>query len=373
MSGPGAAASADVAVVGGGIIGLAAAERLVAAGLSVVLIDAAGIADGPSGVSGGLVRAFDPGGGDRARAAAQGLAAYLRRGRHGRWPAVRRHGGLTLVPAGAGGALAGVRAGVLAGVEAARDAGHSAWVHDAAEIRERFPSLSVSPDLAGVYEPSAGWLPARAVARAMLRDAADGLTVLERVRATEVDIRGSRVRGVRTTAGPVAAPAVLIAAGVASADLALTAGVRLPLRSRSIGYCVFEPREAPGDLPAVVDTTTGAWLRRWSDEATGRGGVLAGVVSHVTGVPVTVTRGTPPAEQERVRAVVARRCPALADAGVCGGVMAHDALAPGGEGAVTAWPEPAGLVTATGWNGGAFKTAPVIGERAAARIREVIA
>ncbi|MGW6552411.1 FAD-dependent oxidoreductase, partial [Streptomyces sp. NPDC055051] len=36
--------TADVAVVGGGIIGLATAERLTAHGLTVVVIDPAGIA-----------------------------------------------------------------------------------------------------------------------------------------------------------------------------------------------------------------------------------------------------------------------------------------------------------------------------------------
>src|SRR5205807_6679597 len=54
-------AAADVVVVGCGIIGLATAERLVASNLSVVLVDElGGVANGPSGASGGLVRAFDP-------------------------------------------------------------------------------------------------------------------------------------------------------------------------------------------------------------------------------------------------------------------------------------------------------------------------
>ncbi|MFE0044240.1 NAD(P)/FAD-dependent oxidoreductase [Streptomyces albireticuli] len=367
---------ADVAVVGGGIIGLATAERLSAHGLSVVVIDERGPAGGVTGASGGLVRALDL---SAAHSwAAEGLDRYLRRGHHGRWPAVRETGGLTLF-----GADDTARA--AEGVERVRATGHAAELLDARQIARAFPGLTPPEGFTGVYEPRAGWLPARETAEAMLRDAGS-VTFLGGVRALEIVTARARVTGVRTTAGLLTTPAVLLAAGVHSTELARTAGVELPLRTRSVSFCVFAPRgregggregggpegggpDVPGPLPTVLDTTTGGWLRRWDDGTA----VLAGVPSPVRDVLPTVTRGVSAAEEERVRAVARHRYPLLADAALVDGVTAHDALAPGDVGTVTAWPDPYGLVTATGWNGGGFKQAPAAGRYAAELVREVLA
>ncbi|MFF4188604.1 NAD(P)/FAD-dependent oxidoreductase [Streptomyces sp. NPDC001691] len=352
---------ADVAVVGGGIIGLVTAERLTARGLTVVVIDETGIAGGATGASGGLVRAFDPSGHHRSWAAA-GLETYLRQGHHGTWPRVRAQGSLTLV---AGNALPGA----VGAVTELRAAGHKADVLSAQEISTRFPGLTVPDDLAGVYEPEAGWLPVRAVATAVLRDAGPELR-LKRARATRLLTQGTRVSGVATTAGPVHAPAVLLAAGVGSTPLAATVGVDLPLRTRSVGYCLFEPSDRIdlAGLPTVVDRTTGAWLRPWGVGSL----VLAGVTSQETDVPATVHPGVTAREQQRVRDVVRHRYPHLARAPGRGGTTAYDAMAPTGQGEVTVPSGPDGLVTATGWNGGGFKLAPAVGELAAARLAEAV-
>ena len=353
---PGPVPAANVVIVGCGIIGLAAAERLTADGRSVVVIDQAGVAAGATGASGGLVRALDLAGRQGSRAA-DGLHRYLRRGWHGRWPPVREHGSLTLVDA-SGRELA------AAAAAAAAAAGHQADLLSAEEVAARFPGLCVPAGFTGVYEPQAGWLPARPVAMAMLRDARDfGDLRLLRAQVTQVLTAGPRVVGVQTTFGPVPAEAVLLAAGVGSVSLARSVGVPLPLNTRSVSYCLFEPAE-PGPctrLPTVVDATTGAWLRRWGSGLT----MLAGVTSAETGVPPTVQRAVPAAEQERVRDVVRYRCPFLAGARAVGGVTAHDAMVIGGDGAVTAWPQPIGLITAVGWNGGGFKLAPSVGDQVA--------
>lgn len=359
----GTSGPADAAIVGCGIIGLAAAERLTADGLSVVLIDPAGPAGGATGASGGLVRAVDLAGAQGPRAA-RSLHRYLRRGWRGRWPAVREHGSLTLAAPGSR-ELAALSA-LSGGPE-----GRRVSVLSAREMSTRFPGLCVPGGFAGVYEPRAGWLPARPVAEAMLRDAREtgGLRLL-RVRAAGVLTDGSRVTGVRTEAGVVAARTVLLAAGVGTQPLARTAGITLPLRTRSVSYCLFRPAASavPAGLPVVVDTSTGAWLRRWDSAGT----VLAGVASARTGVPPTVIGSVPDAEQRRVREVIRHRWPEAAGARAVGGVTAYDAMTDDGSGAVTAWPSPQGLITAAGWNGGGFKLAPEIGCEIAGLVRKVL-
>ncbi|MFK0142839.1 NAD(P)/FAD-dependent oxidoreductase [Streptomyces murinus] len=353
------AITADVAVVGGGIIGLATAERLTARGLTVAVIDMAGIAGGATGASGGLVRAFDLSPARRRRAAA-GLDRYLRRGHRGTWPAVCRQGSLSLVAhrdlPRAAAAVADLNA-----------SGHKAEILTVADLATRFPALNVPDELAAVHEPNAGWLPVGPTAHAMARDAGPRLLLI-RARATHLLTSGSRATGVRTTVGPVSARAVLLAAGAGSTALAETAGVHLPLRTRAVSYCLFRVAEPAGlgELPTLVDRTTGAWLRPWGSDAL----VLAGVTSQKTDVPETVRPDVSPEEQERVRAVVRHRYPQLATAPAAGGVTAYDAMAPQGDGEVCSRTGLDGLVTATGWNGGGFKLAPAIGELAAARLQE---
>ncbi|MET7619230.1 FAD-binding oxidoreductase [Streptomyces sp. NPDC005408] len=353
--------SADVAIVGGGIMGLATAERLGAHGLSVIVVDESGIAGGASGASGGLVRALDMNG-RQAAWAAEGLDRYLRRGWRGTWPQVHEQGSLTLVDAD------GFDRAVAA-VAAVRAAGQRAGILPAEEIRATFAGLSVPDGFVGVFEPGAGWLPAKDVAAAMLSDAGPRVQV-RRARATRLLTSDAGVSGVETTTGRVRARAVLLTAGVGSVPLAESLGVQLPLRTRAVSYCLFEPAAGTdvSGLPTVVDFATGAWLRRWNSGAT----LLAGVASKETDVPATVRAGVPPAEERRVRDVVRHRYPPLAGARLVGGVSAYDAMAAGGEGAVTVWPQVPGLVTATGWNGGGFKLAPAVGDHAAARLREAI-
>ncbi|WP_221359126.1 NAD(P)/FAD-dependent oxidoreductase [Streptomyces beigongshangae] len=354
-----AALTADVAIVGGGIIGLASAERLTAHGARVIVIDDTAAAGGATGVSGGLVRAFDPSGTHTAWAAESSIR-YRSRGWHGSWPAVRRHGSLTLIDRRELAAL-------TPHIEAVRDAGLEIDVLDAGDIERRHPQLTVPDHLLAVAEPQAGWLPAADVALALRRDAGAGLH-LHHTRALGLKHSSSRVRGVHTSGGDVHADAVLLAAGTGSTDLAASVGVRLPLRTRAVSYCLFHSDDIAG-LPTTVDRTTGAWLRRWENGHA----VLAGVASARADVPARIRDGVGRAEEDRIRTVVAERFPHLAHAPAVGGVTAYDAMtATGGPGTVTSWPDPHGLVTAVGWNGGGFKLAPAIGRQAADHLMEAL-
>ncbi|MFC8247974.1 NAD(P)/FAD-dependent oxidoreductase [Streptomyces chartreusis] len=360
--------SADVAIVGGGIIGLATAERLTARGASVIMVDEAGATGGATSASGGLVRAFDPDG-THAAWTALSCARYRARGWRGTWPALREHGSLTLIdhrelPRAKAALTAFKTAG--APLTAAPAADHQLDILTADEIIRRFPGLDVPNHLLGVLEPHAGWLPAKDVAKALRHDAGAALR-LHTTRATALIRSSSRIRGVRTELGPVHADAVLLAAGVGSTALAASVGVHLPLRTRAISYCLFQC-EKPEGLPTIVDRTTGAWLRQWGSDDT----VLAGVSSSRTDVPAAVRPGVPAAEERRIRTVIRHRYPQLAHARSVGGVTAYDALTTDGPGAVTAWPHPRGLVTAVGWNGGGFKIAPAVGDHTAAKLLEVL-
>ncbi|MFF8772514.1 NAD(P)/FAD-dependent oxidoreductase [Kitasatospora sp. NPDC015120] len=355
------APAADIAVVGAGIIGLATAERLAAHGARVVLIDDTGATGGATSASGGLVRAFDPTA-THAAWAAEGCTTYRHRGHHGTWPHLRAHGSLTLLERDT---LTTARPALAT----AHAAGHTAHVLDARQITRHFPALRVPDHLLAVHEPHAGWLPAPDLTRALLRETTTHpATRLLTTRATALLTRPGRrrVHGVHTTSGPVHADAVLLAAGAASTPLAATAGIHLPLTTRAVGYCLFHIDDTTHltHLPTLVDTTTGAWLRRWDDDHT----VLAGVHSTRTDVPPTVRHHVTPDEEHRIRTVVRERFPPLAHARAVGGVSAYDALIPHTPATVTRWNDAPGLVTAVGWNGGGLKLAPAVARHTATEL-----
>lgn len=344
--------SADAVIVGGGIIGVATAERLAARKRSVVLIERSEIASGATGISGGLLRCSElvP---EYRPWARSGVHIYLRRGWRGRWPAVREAGSLQLFDSGR-------LQEAIDQVSLVHKAALPAMLLDSREMRRRFPILLVPHGTVAVYEPQAGWLPAAELTTAMLAEATPATTILPRTRAVELLTAGDRIAGVRTADGvTVKAPTVLLAAGLASAELAAQVGVRLPLANRRIGYCLFQARGVDlRALPTVVDTRSGGWLRPWD-----RHTVLAGTRSSDDGAD-TISHSVSAAEVDRVRSSWSYYYPELAVARVVGGVTGYDAFSEF-PGAVQAWPDPQGLVTAVGWNGSGFKLAPALGDYAA--------
>jgi glycine/D-amino acid oxidase-like deaminating enzyme len=351
----------DVAIVGGGVIGAAIAERASAARLTVTVIDDRGEGGLTSRVSGGLIRGLGLSGTDEAWAV-ESLGVYTRRGWRGRWPAVRRQGSLSLVEKPKAERLV---------QKLLRVAGPDYPVSTMSErdVERTFPGLSVASGCIGVLEPEAGWIPAEGMSSAMLGDA-DSATLLAPVRALEIVTRGSEVAGVRTTAGLISAPVVVLACGLGARRLAASVGVELPLRTRAIGYCIF--RERPGrtvSLPTIVDQARRVWVRGCDGP---QRDLLVGAVSNVGDVPTRSSTTVSKQEIEGVRKAARPLYEPFASASFVRGVSAFDTLFDPAMERVRSWPVPSGLITAVGWNGGGFKTAPTVGRLVAELARKTV-
>lgn len=129
------------------------------------------------------------------------------------------------------------------------------WL-DVEAVARACPILDVSPTsrypvLGATFQPRGGIAKHDHVAWAYARGAdAAGVDLIEGAEVTGFDIEGGRVRGVRTSRGPIAAGRVAIVAAGHASIVAAMAGVRLPLQSHPLQALVtdlLEPIE-----PTVV-------------------------------------------------------------------------------------------------------------------------
>ncbi|MEN3608760.1 FAD-dependent oxidoreductase [Plantactinospora sp. ZYX-F-223] len=240
------AGSFDVVVVGAGIVGAACAYACARRGLTVAVLERAGLVAGATGSGEGNLLVSDKLPGPELE------LALFSNGLWRRWAAelgdrygdieLEAKGGLVVTGVGPGADGAAGLAGLRETARAQAAAGVLVELLDPAGVREREPAIT--PELAGglCYPQDMQVMPAKAAA-ALLAAARDrGAEVRLRAEVTEMlrDAAG-RVVGVRTGTGPVAAGHVVNAAGAWAGRLAGLAGADAPVAPRRGFILVTEP------------------------------------------------------------------------------------------------------------------------------------
>ncbi|MGW1895451.1 NAD(P)/FAD-dependent oxidoreductase [Streptomyces sp. NPDC002004] len=231
--------TADVVVIGAGVVGAACAYYTGRHGFTVTVVDRGPVAGGSTGAGEGNLLVSDKEPGPELELAL--LSTALWRELASGLPAAVEYepkGGLVVASDGAG--LAALRTFAAA----QRAAGVIASEVPGERLRELEPHLA--PGLAGGfhYPQDAQVMPAVAAAH-LVRSSGARLRLGEEVTALLTGRRGE-VRGVRTTRGELSAPFVINAAGSWAGEVAALAGVPLPVLPRRGFVLVTEP------LPRVV-------------------------------------------------------------------------------------------------------------------------
>jgi sarcosine oxidase subunit beta len=349
----------DVVIVGGGISGTAATYELARAGAAVTLLEKGDLASMASGWTLAGVRQSGRHPAELALAMAavrrwRGLADEL-----GAEVEYRQEGNLRL-------ARTPEEIPVIADLVRSQQALglDLTLLPDTAAVRGVAPALSDTV-LAASYCPSDGHanpnLAVRAFAAAAERHGAEIRTGIE-VRA--IQATGGRVEGVATTAGPVPADAVVVAAGIHSAALLEPLGLELPLAVWHATIVQTVP------LPPLIRQVLGVA----NADFAGRQEVSGRFRMSGDGTPWRWPDGTPtrsihadliqpPAAS--VAAAISRGAevvPALERAGVArvwGGLID---MTPDGLPILARVPEVDGLVVAAGFSGHGFCLGPVTGQ-----------
>jgi sarcosine oxidase len=233
----------DVLIVGGGVIGTAAARTLASRGRAVLLLERFTIGH-MNGSSGGTTRNFrltyhDP--------------LYVRMAREAleRWRHLESEAGIELLRVVGGLDVGEATATSASALEAAREPFERP---SAADISDRWPTLRFDDGAAFLYQPDGAIIRADEAIGAQTRSArAAGAELRER---TTVDILRPMGEGVEVTTSDgsvILASVAIVAAGSWAGPLLRDAGADLPLRPTLEQSTYFDAADEGSTLPTVID------------------------------------------------------------------------------------------------------------------------
>lgn len=345
--------TADVVVVGGGVHGASVAFHLARRQAGrVVLIERKFVASGPTGRSSALVRRFYAMDlltrtGNASATTFQHWAKAIGGGD----PGFRQVGVLWL-------AGADTAPHLRENVRGARELGVRVDLLGPEDARALVPELCVDDVVAAAHEPESGYADPSSTTGALVARARElGATVVQYVGVTAILAEGHRVTGVRTAAGDIAAPAVVVCAGLWADRLLAPLGIQVPVAPTRHQMCFF--RRPPGfeAHPAILDRPHGTYMRPETGNLT-----IHGLSTYREIVdPDVYNEGADPAEIVRNTELIARRFPIMEHGLSMGGYSGVYDVTPDHEPVLGPIPEYAGLHADFGWSGHGFKHAPEIG------------
>jgi sarcosine oxidase subunit beta len=249
---------AEIVIIGGGIQGLALAYYLTRQGASdVCLLEMNSLGSGSSGRSAAIIGyAFTSE--NCLPLLALSFDAFLRFEEElGTDPGYDPIGSLLL----AGPEQA---AGLRRRHALLREMGVESHLLDAGDIPALTPGLNLEDIEVALYEPGVACIDPHLIMMAYARQArGDGARLIEGVRATGLEIDGDRLTGVRTTAGLIATPCVVNAAGFCGRQVAAWAGMDLPITNlkRHI-FCTGSVAAYPQPFPFTYEVHPTWYIRR---------------------------------------------------------------------------------------------------------------
>jgi glycine/D-amino acid oxidase-like deaminating enzyme len=346
--------TADAVVVGGGVHGASVAYHLARRGARrVVLLERKFLASGPTGRSSALVRRFYAME-FLTRTANASADVFRHWGERvgGGDPGFRQVGVVWLAGAEHAENLA-------ANVVRARTLGVNVAPLVPEEVRALVPAMAVDDVVLGAYEAESGYADAAMTTNAFATRARElGATVVQYVPAEAILTSGDRVTGVRTAAGEIHAPAVVVCAGLWAGRLLSPLGIEVPVAPTRHQMCFFRrPPDFPTH-PAVLDRPHRTYMRPETGNLT-----IHGFFAYDDVVdPDHYNEGADPGEVLKNAELIAERFPAMEHGLSMGGYSGVYDNTPDHEPVLGAVPERPGLFVDFGWSGHGFKHAPAIGD-----------
>jgi len=224
------------------------------------------------------------------------------------------------------------------------------------EARRLCPYVSTDGLVGAAHSPADGHARPGLVVQGYARAAARaGVTFATHTAVTGLDTGGDRVTAVHTDRGRIDCATVVCAAGAWSARIGEMAGVPLPVRPVRRQLAFTAPLTPPAPrIPFTIDFSSSAYFHNSDD------GLLFGLAD--PGQPDGFDTTWTPEWLELFRAVVRDRAPALADMGTVGGWAGLYEITPDHNALIGRSGEVVNFLYATGFSGHGFLQAPAVGE-----------
>lgn len=346
--------SADVVIIGGGIVGLSIAFHLAAlrAG-TIAVVERLTLASGATArATGGIRQQFTTEA--QVRLSLESVRFYERFTElTGRPFPFRQIGYLFLLPDEQ--RLDSFRHAV----DLQRRIGVPSELLTAEEVGRRWTALRAEGYAGATYcETDGVGPPADAAYGLSARSRELGVRIVEGVEVTGFERGGGRVQGVQTSGGRIAAPAVVIAAGPWAAKVGRMAGVTLPVTAHPRQVFTLSPPPTFKDhLPFTVDMGSGVYVHQGSDAL-----LLGGGDSDVAACePSDIDPALDWSRFETTVAAALRWLPALTEAEVRSGWRGIREMTPDQRPILGPAPGVEGLWLAVGFSGHGFMHAPAAG------------
>ena len=223
------------------------------------------------------------------------------------------------------------------------------------EIKYRWPYLTVDDLQGGTFCPEDGYADPYMAAMGFANTARRlGVRIEEQTRVTAVQIEGGRIRGVETDRGPISVPVVVDVAGPWGGEVAAMAGFDLPVRPvrrQVFVTAAFDQILKP--VPMILDIEPAFYFR-------GEGpGVLMGMSD--PDEPSSFNTNVDYTFMEQVIDAAIHRAPILEECQINRGWGGLYAITPDDNPIIGPLPGVEGFVCAIGFSGHGFQQAPTVG------------
>lgn len=343
--------TADVVIIGGGVVGCSIAYHLARLGLlDVLVLEREAVGAGTTSKAAGGIRAQFPAA-IEIEMSLEGIRVFESfEEEFGVDPGFRRIGYLFLLSD---------EADVLGFEERMalqQRLGVDVRLITPKEAQALVPSLRVDDLVAAVWGPEDGMAGPAEVTQGFARRARDlGARIAEGVEVTGIAIEKGRVQGVQTADGAISAPVVVNAAGPAAARVGRMVGIDVPVHPRRRHIFFTEPfPDIPGPIPLTTDRASGFYFRKEMDQVLLSPG-------DVEDVGQDLTASVDPRMVEEAVEKAIHRVPILERARIAGGWAGLRPLTPDDHAIIGPAPGVEGFFLAVGFGGHGFQHAPATG------------
>jgi len=349
--------TADVVIIGAGVIGCSTAYHLARLGITnVVVLERDQVGSGSSGKSAAMLGLQFFTDELNARMALYSYNRYMQFEEEVGSPTdFRKTGWLSL-------ATAETADSVRQSVAILQSLGVRSELLSPEEIRCRYPRIRTEDLVLGAWGADDGIIDPHMIMWGYIGRAREmGVELWQGVQATGIRIHKGHVEGVETSAGFIATPVVVNAAGPWAVEVARWVGVELPLLNLARNIVVTGPfPPIPADWPFVDDLAAEWYMRREGP------GVLMGMGKIPTDTLEVAFRTE---FLEPMLDAAIHRVPVLQEATFQTGWTGIRPLTPDDLPILGPAPQVEGFILNCGWGGKGITQAPIAGQLAAELIR----